>query len=137
MEKGRFLLISTLLFALFGCVTENTTEVFSKPEKQEAQQTRLSLDEAQSEVENLLAQIDQTTRTDGVQRKVVDYYCIGKQNITRSDTLPEGDELLTYVFNFENDNGYAIVAGDTRIISPILALTDDGYLNPEEGVENP
>ena len=38
-------------------------------------------------------------------------------------------ETLLYVANFENNQGYAILAGDTRIGEPIVAITDEGYLS--------
>lgn len=38
------------------------------------------------------------------------------------------DNLL-YVANFEDDQGYAILAGDTRIEDKVIAVADDGYLS--------
>lgn len=38
-------------------------------------------------------------------------------------------ETLLYIANFENNQGYAILAGDTRIDEPVIAMIDDGYLS--------
>jgi Peptidase C10 family. len=37
-------------------------------------------------------------------------------------------ENLLYVANFENEQGYAILAGDTRIEEKVIAVADDGQL---------
>ncbi len=36
---------------------------------------------------------------------------------------------ILYVANFEDEQGYAILAADDRIETPILAITDSGYLD--------
>ncbi|MBR5210827.1 MAG: C10 family peptidase [Paludibacteraceae bacterium] len=45
------------------------------------------------------------------------------------------EDTLVYVFNFEDNRGYAIVAGDDRIPTQILAYVDEGVLENE--VDNP
>lgn len=125
---------------MVGCAKELSQENSQDFEVsgKETQQTKLSLEDAIGEVENLLGQIDnRTTRANGSSRKIGDYYCVGKRATTRSAPLSEEDDIVTYIFNFENDEGYAIVVGDTRIEMPVMLITDDGYLNPEEEVDNP
>lgn len=38
-------------------------------------------------------------------------------------------ENILYVANFENEQGYAILAGDTRIEEEVIAIADEGYLS--------
>ncbi len=45
------------------------------------------------------------------------------------------EDTLVYVFNYENNRGFAIVAADDRIPTQILAYVDEGVLENE--VENP
>lgn len=40
------------------------------------------------------------------------------------------------MFNFTNDEGYALVSGDTRV-PDILAFAEKGHLDPAEGIDNP
>ena len=40
-------------------------------------------------------------------------------------------ENLLYIANFENEEGYAILAGDTRIEDEVIAITDGGSLESE------
>jgi hypothetical protein len=55
---------------------------------------------------------------------------------TRSyDEIVEFPDTAAYVFNFGNDNGYAIISADTRIEAPILAYAENGSLS--EGTDNP
>ena len=40
-------------------------------------------------------------------------------------------ENLLYIANFENEAGYAVLAGDTRIEDEVIAIIDEGSLEPE------
>lgn len=58
--------------------------------------------------------------------KVAEVYSI---NIPTSRSSEASDvENLFYIANFEDNQGYAILAADSRISSPVLAVTDAGYL---------
>lgn len=48
---------------------------------------------------------------------------------TRSDGLGNENSLL-YVANFENNEGYALLAADDRISEDVLAVTESGNLSP-------
>lgn len=127
-----------LLFVLWSCNNENLSGGTPPQNSGETQQTRMTLMEARVEVEKLLGQIDRDiTRSGSRAREISDYFCVGESISTRSSESSEREELTTYVFNFADNNGFAIVAGDKRISAPILVLTDEGHLNPKEEVENP
>lgn len=49
--------------------------------------------------------------------------------ITRSVNENLECENLLYVANFEDEQGYAILAGDTRIEEEVIAIADDGHLS--------
>ena len=51
-----------------------------------------------------------------------------KVNTKSGNTNLNCDNVL-YIANFQNDEGYAILAGDTRIGEPVVAIIDDGYLS--------
>lgn len=52
-----------------------------------------------------------------------------RSKVTRSSETRVDCENLLYVANFENEQGYAILAGDTRIGNEILAVVDEGSLS--------
>lgn len=136
MKKCNLFGIFILFFALSGCVkNEGPPTPDNDPPKQSL--LMRSLEDAKAEVEFLVEQIDGKTRADGAVRKIADCYCLSNNFTTRSKAETVDDELITYVLNFENNEGYAIVAGDKRIACPVLALTDSGSINPEKGIDNP
>lgn len=52
-----------------------------------------------------------------------------RSKVTRSSGNNVDCENLLYVANFENEQGYAILAGDTRIGEDVLAVVDEGSLS--------
>ncbi|MDR1582085.1 MAG: C10 family peptidase [Prevotellaceae bacterium] len=52
-----------------------------------------------------------------------------------NDTDVEIPDTVAYIFNFGDEDGYAIVSADTRIEDPILAYTDNGNLS--DTIDNP
>ena len=74
------------------------------------------------------------------QRRIgaVDILRIDKQDITlrtQSDDVQNMSDTLAYIFNFENELGFVIVAADTRVESPMLAFVDNGSLG--DTIDNP
>lgn len=65
----------------------------------------------------------------------MDYYAVGETESTRGGE--SGESPLVYIFNFEDNAGYAIASGDSRTSAPVFAIIDCGCLNPEEGIEIP
>lgn len=138
MKKHSLFLVLGLLFALSGCTREHAAEDVPHPQIPNGNQTSITLDEAKAEVENLLTCIDRDgTRSDAPVRTITDFYCVGANAITRSTLPDDADASVSYVFNFADNEGFAIVAGDRRIESPVLVLTDEGYLDPTEVVDHP
>lgn len=87
--------------------------------------TVISLADAQNELLALINDIDKSnisiSRSIGP-RRIRDAYSIEIGAIsTRSS---EEDSIQIHVFNFENNEGFALMAGDTRIPS-LLALAED------------
>lgn len=72
---------------------------------------------------------DNNTRSDD-KREVSSIIPI-KFHETRSSDENLNCENLLYVANFEDEKGYAILAADSRIDEPILAITDQGSLSEE------
>lgn len=51
-----------------------------------------------------------------------------RRSLTRGTSEIEDCDNVVYIANFENDQGYAILAADKRIGEDVLAITDAGFL---------
>lgn len=100
-----------------------------------SQTTHISLEQAQEELLNILSDVDGPPTRDNIsgRRIIVDSYV---REIKTDKTRTEDENPYVYVFNFDNDEGYAIMSADTRIPS-LLALTESGNLIEGEEVDNP
>lgn len=80
--------------------------------------------------------VEQDTITRGVKkkRKVGAHYEYVVQKTTRSVT--DGEEIRFHVINFENDEGFVIVAADSRT-TPVYAFSPVGNLVMDAAVDNP
>lgn len=92
-----------------------------------------SYQEAEAFALDAIGMMDQSADTrSGKSRTIASGVCYSKP-ATKSE--PAADSLF-YVFNFSDDAGFAIIAGNRRI-SPIIAVTEQGTYHPGEktGVE--
>ncbi len=71
----------------------------------------VTVDEARAGVESLLADLDPPTR--GSARTISETIVSGGFGATRSGDGPE--EPLYYIFNFTNDEGFAVTSGDSAL----------------------
>lgn len=136
MKKILLLLCSMVAIVLYSCAEPDSLKNDKDPLPPPHFLSHIvTLDEARNEVEAILSEIDIQTRGMSETRKIKDSYIVGETTSTRGTELEESP--LIYIFNFENENGYAIASGDNRTSTPVLAVTDYGYLNPEKGIEIP
>ncbi len=102
----------------------------------------VTIDEAEKTLEQILAnENEQITKGGGVahQRRIKSRYTTGgNSTVTRSAS---GEEIVeehpvVHIFNFENNEGFAVMGGDKRG-APMLALTESGELTPGMTIDNP
>ena len=132
MNKFHFLLILILLLA--GCTSESMRENEILPE--ETPDYTVPIEAAEKDLLSLLADLDaqaHPTRSGGG-RRIASKFSLGTPVATRS--AEEEQEPYVHIFNFENEEGFAIMSGDERVPS-LLALTFDGSLYPETEIDNP
>lgn len=67
-------------------------------------------------------------------KRVANIYSTGGADTRTGDG--HDSEPFVYVVNFEDNQGYALVAGDTRM-QPIIAVTDTGALLQGDVIDNP
>lgn len=121
MKKLNVFLLCMLLCSAIACVKDFPhREVASI----EIESNYVSIDEARDRVKDLLLQIDNPTRG-ASQRYIVEEYRLGSLNTKTS--LDEEDSPLVYIFNFNDNNGFAIASGDNRM-PPVFCITDQGRL---------
>lgn len=125
------LLFSGILFISCKDIMLSETEL---PEGGAPASTVVTPEMAQAEVERLLSDIDVPTRS-GKKREISDLHILGGFGHTRASEDAQ-EEPLVYLFNFKDDEGYALMSGDTRV-SSVLAFAERGNIDPEEGVDNP
>ncbi len=59
-----------------------------------------------------------------------------KYGISRSSSRSIGGDTLMYVFNFDDNQGFAVIATDKKV-PPLIAVTELGSYDPEVTPENP
>ena len=89
---------------------------------------------ALEEVENFLKEVSIESRA-YAGKTISNIYASRNIESTRSGDVQD-IEPFVYVVNFDNNQGYALVSGDTRM-QPILAVTDTGSLPQGTVIDNP
>ncbi len=71
----------------------------------------------------------------GTPRRIAERYSLGTPAGPRSEA-GDSPEPYLHIFNFENEEGFAILSGDERVPS-LLTLTCGGSLRPDREIDNP
>ncbi len=95
---------------------------------QETLSHRVSVKDALRQLDNVLDILDTPTR--GEKRTVKEVLAHSPKR-TRSGGSNSIPDTLLYIVNFDDDQGYAILAADSRL-EPVLALIDCGVYEPSE-----
>lgn len=96
--------------------------------------TFVSIEEATNSVNKFIGATNLPTRS-GNKRVISEVITLGGFGESRSANSDE-DSPLVYLFNFDNNEGFALVSGDSRV-GDIIAFVEDGNLDPNVGIENP
>lgn len=92
----------------------------------------ISIDEARSDLKRLISDIELSdTRSVSERRRISSEFILPIGERTRS-----GEDQWIYVFNFENNMGYAIMSSDNRVPS-LIAYSESGSLDAETVVTDP
>lgn len=130
-------LILSITLSLLSCV--NDIETLDNSSKNDIQHFnyKISIEEAQSDLESLLCDIDAANSRwyNSLSHRTIksSYHVPISSSCSRSD---DTDTTHVYVFNFEGEDGYAIMSGDKRLPS-LISLTDSGSLEEEEEIDDP
>lgn len=128
MKKLSYLLyfIALSIIPLSSCQNVKQAEEFAENTDQVMAQAPLTLDNAINEVNNLLDVLN-ITRSGG-KRTISTCFTITKDyhntpSSIRKNDSGTTDDPLVYIINFENDEGYALVAAGSAATSTILGTT--------------
>ncbi|MBO4825641.1 MAG: C10 family peptidase [Prevotella sp.] len=138
------LLYPLLAFAALAACTNNDFSelvVNTKPDTPQYDPNRRSYNEALEIAQNsinMLGSNDPTTRgaepvrTINLKNGVKAY----RQPVTRSNGIASTNDTLLYVFNFNDDQGFAVVSA-SRQTDGLIAVTESGYYDPSVPTGNP
>ena len=146
MKKGFIFLFSALMICaavgvFVGCADSSSYEPDGQTQKREQFKEKLSHEVTQAEarvkLEKMLSNLKLPSTRGGDTNSlppITSVYTTGKAAVaTRA-----GEEVEPYfhIFNFGENEGFAIMSGDDRV-EPLLALTFKGELTPETEIDNP
>lgn len=135
MRKNYFMLLLVALFAITSCNYSDELLVHNSTEQTEEAiiNGKVPFTRAISNADFVFKHIDGASSKN---RKVKSVDVLTKSNnnskiiSTRSSSLNEDDKPLAYVVNYENNEGFAILAADTKL-PPVISIGDEGNFDTE------
>lgn len=115
-----------------ACTKENSMEQSLLNPEQVS--TIVSINEAEQKLDEII-QIMNVTKSAGAERKKI----VSKYGLTMKDvpgTKSNGDQPYAYIFNFENESGFAVMSADKRV-TPLLAYAMKGNVEENAEIDNP
>lgn len=137
MKKSYLMLLLVAMFTLVACdFNESQVEIGTTEVGQEAiVGGKVPFARALSNADFVFKNIESLNQK---QRKVksVDVLTKSKTNsrISRTSLQDEQEAPLAYVVNYENNEGFAILAADTKL-PPVISIGDEGNFNTEGFIE--
>lgn len=134
--KKNFYFLSVVAFLLSACSADSDLLDFSDEFKSDstAMSTTITFDEAVSIAKDALSLLDDrpSSRANSVREVDLDRvnYVIGSRSRSSADTL-------LYVINYKDDAGFAVIAANRNVKTPVLAVTESGSFTTIEECKNP
>ncbi|MBR4028043.1 MAG: Spi family protease inhibitor, partial [Alistipes sp.] len=122
----------SLAFMVLSCAKDES--ILSNNIENDFPSTFVTPEMALEEVENFLKEVSIDSRA-YANKQISSIYSTREMTNTRTGDAQDADPFI-YVVNFEGNQGYALVSGDTRM-QPILAVTDTGSLPQGTVIDNP
>lgn len=91
----------------------------------------ISIEDATQVLMSTLADFQNQTKSSQLEICSIETVCGDDLNIQGTKSTNLGIDNLLYIFNFTNNNGFAIVAADNRIPDPVLMIADVGNITKE------
>ncbi|MCR4910365.1 MAG: C10 family peptidase [Bacteroidales bacterium] len=117
-------------FLLQGC---SSPQQWAQDENEEVKVTLFNhfvpVEKAEYELNAFLAEISPSLKSSA--RRVIGH-CY---TIKAASTKAEGEPIILYVFNFEDNQGYAIMPGDDRVPSPMCFVEEGQYAGDDPDMD--
>lgn len=130
----KFLFLVPLLLTL-SCAKEENQNLASIEQSSSPStvSTTISPADALSNLNDLLNEFNVTTKSER-SYNYNDIQSVGCNGIcvsTKTNTVEIPDTLF-YIVNFAEDNGFAVLAGDTRLSDKVMCITEQGVITPQD-----
>ena len=129
MKKVFFLV--TIAFVLLAC---SKTAENSPSAERDRLSTRISLMEALGHMNGLVDQLNGADTKSSFSKS----YSMDKvfsvchiPTVTKSGESEDTADTMMYVVNFDNDEGFAVLAADSRMPADVLCITEKGHMSEE------
>ena len=123
------------MLLIHGCNTQSEIEIQNMQSKNISEHTmHVSIEEAKAKLLIFMDELSDQTRSNE-RRKIANITTLEGNLDSRSSDISITEPLI-YLFNFEDNEGYALVSGDRRV-HDILAFVEKGHLDPNKGTDNP
>ena len=122
-----------IIFFLCSCDRYERLDLSTPETKQYP--TEITLDEAEKMLLEMMSGFDSSPTKSGgsLSRKISGGYSVGEPiNVTKDGEVSP----YFHIFNFEDESGFAIMSGDTRV-TPLLAYALEGNINQGDTIDNP
>lgn len=132
MKQLKIFFIFALPLVLFAC-TEDPLDNRKSISILECKSHQISEEKALYELNSVLKGLENSTTRSGSCRQVADIFTLKVSDIvktTRTNSISDIENLI-YIVNFDNNDGYAILAADDRL-EPVIAIVDKGNLTQEK-----
>lgn len=131
MNKKLYLLGLLIIFFAISCSNQEDAPDIPQPTTEQTS-TTITLEQARADLLSLLNDINMADSRASSVKVISEAYSINVGTTSRSDST----NALIHVFNFANDEGYAIMSGGNRFPS-LISLADKGSLRPDEPITIP
>lgn len=140
-------ILLTLLAFVIACDDKDLTSA-SEIQKDNLESSLLSdtvysnvvtIEEAKKELEAFLSDNSQSISKSANEfrsKRIADGFVMNFGKKTLSKSSADSSDAKVYVFNFEDDGGFAIMSS-TRETPPVFAITDGGNLDTTKEIDNP
>lgn len=133
----KFITLTCMLFCMVSCANDDILALNDETAADSlANQHEVTIEEARAKLLSLLTDLDGFGSRSGGRhlRNIESSFTasLSRQMSRSDDTL----SIDIHIFNFANDEGYAMMSGDDRLPS-LLAITDRGSINDGDVIDNP